>query len=376
MPKKNKIGIITLSASDNCGSLLQAYALKVLLESISDYSVEMINFSTIQSHKMYDIFEKSDLRHVRRLLLKIKYYSNLKSHKRDYCLFREQYLGINCKSEIFPNNLKKIDKLYDVIVAGSDQVWNVSMGDFDNAFFGGWSNKKKIAYAPSLGGHDLNESRCYDDIRKWLNDFYALSVREEKGRNSILQAVPDADVPVVLDPTLAVDESIWKELVGEPIIKKKYIFYYSWAYCDNELNAIVKEEADKMKCDVYVVDAKKWFNKDVAKWNFILFEHSGPLAFLNLMYYAEQCFVQSFHGMIFAYIFKKNFWLLDTHREFEELDTRLRELIMLLHMKERILTPFNYKELELDKEINYVANPKLQEYRKKSVEYLNNALKE
>ena len=56
MPKTSKIGIITLSASDNCGSLLQAYALKVLLEKVSNYSVELINFSTVQSHKAYDIF--------------------------------------------------------------------------------------------------------------------------------------------------------------------------------------------------------------------------------------------------------------------------------------------------------------------------------
>lgn len=50
-----KIGIMTLSASDNCGSLLQAYALKRLLEGMKEHQVEVINFSTEQSHSMYDI---------------------------------------------------------------------------------------------------------------------------------------------------------------------------------------------------------------------------------------------------------------------------------------------------------------------------------
>ena len=51
-----KIGIITLSASDNCGSLLQSYALKKLLSLYG--KVEIINFSSLKSHSLYDIFPK------------------------------------------------------------------------------------------------------------------------------------------------------------------------------------------------------------------------------------------------------------------------------------------------------------------------------
>ena len=50
-----KIGIITLSASDNCGSLLQTYALMNILKE-KGHTVEIIDFSTKISKKMYRIF--------------------------------------------------------------------------------------------------------------------------------------------------------------------------------------------------------------------------------------------------------------------------------------------------------------------------------
>ena len=50
-----KIGIITLSASDNCGSLLQAYALMNILKE-KGHTVEIIDFSTRISKKCIAFF--------------------------------------------------------------------------------------------------------------------------------------------------------------------------------------------------------------------------------------------------------------------------------------------------------------------------------
>ena len=41
-----KIGILTLSASDNCGSLLQAYALQEVIKNRYDCKVEILNLET------------------------------------------------------------------------------------------------------------------------------------------------------------------------------------------------------------------------------------------------------------------------------------------------------------------------------------------
>lgn len=365
-----KIGIITLSASYNCGSMLQSYALKKTLEKYGD--VEIINFSSKASHGMYDIVPKSFLRRLKMVLKNSKLFYELVKETKGYTDFQKKYLEIQGK-EFFAQDLHEIANKYDVVVVGSDQVWNVRMGDFDEAFFAYWTDRKKVAYAPSLGGYDIRESSNSDNIIGWIKQFDALSVREGSGKKC-LDEITGQDVPKVLDPTLLLGEDNWKGMVGEPLIESEYIFYYSWAYCYDELRQIVSDRADKMKLPVYVIDAHKWRNHCAKEDGFILCNEAGPKAFLNLMYYAKECYVESFHGMLFAYMFRKNFWVLDTHEEYEQLDSRLKELIELVNANDRILTKYNIDKVSLDTPIDYKTNVYLDNMRKRSLEYLDGVI--
>ena len=361
-----KIGIITLSASDNCGSLLQTYALKSALKRYGE--VDVINFSSKESHAMYDVPHYRGLKRIR-YRQKIR---TLTKASQDYSLFRQNYIGISGK-EYFIEDLREISHSYDVVVVGSDQVWNVQMWDFSEAFFLGWTNSKKVAYAPSLGGRDLKLSSDFDQIKKWVNEFSFLSVREEAGKQC-LEEVTGREVPKVLDPTLVIDENEWNNIVGKPLIRGEYIFYYTWAYCEDSTSKIVTDTAKRLGLPVYVIDPRKWFYREPEKWGFSLFESSGPYVFLNLMKYAKLCYVESFHGMVFAYIFRKNYWLLDTHENMAELDSRLMEFVNLLGAQNRILTQYNVGEVNQDKPVEYGDNDVLEELKTKSLEYLDKAL--
>lgn len=365
-----KIGIITLSASYNCGSMLQSYALKEILKNYGD--VEIINFSSKASHKLYDIVPKF---YPKRIFLKVrngKLYYELVNEVVAYTEFKAQYLEITGK-ELFAKDLNQISNKYDIVVTGSDQIWNVCMSDFDEAFFAYWTPKKKVAYAPSLGGHDIRENRmCYKYIQ-CINSFDALSVREEVGKRC-LDEITGKDIPKVLDPTLMLDVKTWRNIIGEPLVENNYIFYYSWKYCYNELRQIVSERGRQINAPVYVIDAHKWEKIDVEKCGFILFNGAGPKAFLNLMFYAKECYVESFHGMIFAYLFKKNFWVLDTHESYDQLDSRLKELVELLNIKNRVVTKYNKETVDLGEIMNYGYNSKLERMRRKSKEYLDEVM--
>lgn len=367
-----KIGIITLSASYNCGSMLQSYALKKILERYGD--VEIINFSSQASHQIYDIVPKTLKGKIYTAVSRSGLLSELKKEARAYQNFQRKNLEISGK-EFFLSDLFEIATKYDVIVAGSDQVWNVCMGDFDKGFFCGWTDRKKVAYAPSLGGHDIRESKSADEFIELLKKFDYLSVREEEGKKCI-EEVSGKTVPVVLDPTLLYGEKKWSDLVQKPIIKGNYMFYYSWAYCYEELRNIVRERSKESGMPVYVIDAHKWREHDYRKDGFTLCNVAGPLAFLNLMYYAKECYVESFHGMLFAYMFKKNFWLLDTHQSYEQIDTRLRELIELIGATDRVLTTYNEKNIDMGTPIDYEKiNDRLVETKKlESYNYIEGAL--
>ena len=272
-------------------------------------------------------------------------------------------------------DLRDISDYYDVVVTGSDQVWNVQMQDFSEAFFLGWSNSKKVAYAPSLGGTHLKHSSNFATIKQWLEDFSFLSVREDIGRKC-LEEVTRHEVQKVLDPTLILDEAEWNRIVEEPLIQGDYIFYYSWAYCEDSISQIVADTSKRLGIPVYVIDPRKWISRDPRKWNFKLYESTGPYVFLNLMKYAKRCYVESFHGMVFAYIFRKNYWLLDIHENIEELDTRLMEFVKLLGAQDRILTKFNVFTVDQDEAVEYGNNEILMGLRAESWKYLDLAFGE
>ena len=243
---------------------------------------EIINFSSEASHRMYDIVPRSLVEKIYILRARRKLLKELKIEAEAYNKFQREMLGISGK-EYFAEDLAEVSSKYDVIVAGSDQIWNVCMGDFDEAFFCGWTNSKKVAYAPSLGGHDIKESLNEKQIIEWIKRFDFLSVREEFGKKC-LENILKRDVVKVLDPTLVFGNEKWKTMVDAPFIKGDYIFYYSWAYCDEELRKIISQRSEKTSMPVYVIDAHKWRICNYADDGFILCSKAGPMAFLNLMY--------------------------------------------------------------------------------------------
>lgn len=365
-----KIGIITLSASYNCGSMLQSYALKNILGKFGD--VEIINFSSESSHRQYDIIPTSFWKKMKLECARKGIVRELKDEEKAYIDFQHKFLGILGK-EYFANDLWEIADKYDVVVVGSDQVWNVCMSDFDEAFFCGWTGVKKVAYAPSLGGHDIRESTNSEQIIDWVKKFNWLSVREEVGKKC-LDDILNEDVTKVLDPTLLYGDEMWKSMAGPKKVEGDYIFYYSWAYCYEELNKIVEERSKETGLPVYVIDAHKWKIHSYQEDGFLLFEDAGPLAFLNLMANATECYVESFHGMLFAYMFRRNFWLLDTHKCYEQLDSRLKELVELVGAEDRIVTQYNKLGINFAKDFSYGSNELLELMRQISNKYLEGAL--
>lgn len=364
------IGIITLSASYNCGSLLQCYALKNILKKYGD--VEVINFTSVASKKQYDIIPHSLLSKLKKEFRHLGIVSALKKEKESYNAFQRDYLQL-LGEEYFADDLIGIGDKYDVVVVGSDQVWNVCMSDFDEAFFCDWVKTQRVAYAPSLGGHDIRECEYKDRIISYIKQFDNISVREQMGKQC-LEEVIGKKVKKVLDPTLLLNPSVWQGLTGARLVKQDYIFYYSWAYCNEDLFKIVQNRSRETGLPVYVIDAHKWCSHSCEKFGFTLCREAGPLAFLNLMANAKECYVESFHGMIFAYIFKKNFWLLDTHSKFEAIDARLMELINLMRADSRVLTKDNCDKVNLSENYIYMGNTQLENMKKESLAFLEGAI--
>ncbi|MCM1284183.1 MAG: polysaccharide pyruvyl transferase family protein [Roseburia sp.] len=364
---QKRIGIITLSASDNCGSLLQAFALQQILKERFAYRVEIINLKTKKSARVYDLFTKDFYRHPRKTLFVLMHIRSIWNQKRDYEDFRKQYLDMTHRVYKNISDLKHLKYDYDVIIAGSDQLWNADMLDYDDAFFIPWeTSAKKVAYSVSLGSLQKYDSVKTEHVRKWLKNFDMISVREVTGKQT-LEVLTNKRIEILADPTLLIEPEEWKLLAGGRMISKEYIFYYSWAYSDVSMNKIVQRFAKEKSLDVYVINSSKWRRFRPEKFGFWLYEKSGPIAFINLMLYAKYVFVQSFHGVVFSNILKKRFFFLN---ENIDVDFRADNMLKIFHEENQIIHSWEDMERAMNTNLTYTS----EEYMllvNKSLEYLS-----
>lgn len=366
-----KIGILTLVSADNCGSQLQAFALRYILKEQMHFDAELINFHPAFARRMYKLLHLSYFKHLLNFLCMLP---ALVRQQKSYDLFRKQYLKLESKDKLFDAVAlyNSADK-YRQIIVGSDQVWNVNMADFDEAYFLCGYNGCKVTYAASLGGGEkIIVPEKLKQFKLQINQFQNISVREPQGKG-VLQKLIDNNVRVDVDPTLLVPEEKWIDLAGESIVNGEYIFYYSYNYGDEDLNILVQKAAKKLNLQVYVINASRWVAKNPRKYDFHLAPQEGPLAFLSLMKHAKFVFVQSLHGSIFAYIFKSNFWFLN-NRENDVLDQRSENILNLLGKRDRTIRPNSFEGIDLSKPCVYGENHKLHAEKMKSLEYLKKVI--
>lgn len=365
-----KVGILTLSASDNCGSLLQAYALQKVIAKMG-HDVEIIDFATDVSEKMYRIFHPSYLLNAPKKFFGTFFrYGKVVKQKKDYQLFRENFLKMSTNKYYRENDLKKADGLYDVVICGSDQVWNAYMRDFDKAYLLSWcKNSKRVSYAASFGNQKGRNLGKIFELGLNFDDFWAVSVREKSIAERLKNEL-NKDVSLCLDPTLLIEKSEWLELVDEKQVPKEdYIFYYSYNYEDDIKNKMVSDFAKAKGLPVYVINASRWLDGKEKKFGFIIAEQSGPMAFLNLMSGCKYSLVESFHGTVFSYILQKNFLFLKNNNE-NVLDDRINDLLELIGMKERVLL-LDMRDYESFECINYgIQNDAFLKLKEASKEFI------
>ena len=364
-----KIGILTLSSSDNCGSLLQTYALQKVLE-LRGHNVEIINFKTVKSHKMYRTIHFSYIKKPQMFIGQFLRCNSLIHQRKAYQTFRNSYLNMTPMEYHSNKELSLLDGKYDVVLCGSDQVWNVYMHDFDKSFLLSWCNKSmRVAYAASLG--DQKNGKIADLVAKGLDieAFKVVSVRERSSQKKFLNET-NLKVDLTIDPTLLLKKDEWMKLINKSVLpQEKYIFYYSYNYGNEKKNMMVRNIAKKLGLTVYVINASKWVDGRNREYGFKLFKEAGPIAFLSLMSACEYSLVESFHGCIFAYIFYTKFFFLAVENL---LDDRIEDLLYTLNLKQRVLRyghKITKEQLQEEYEHNSVTLDNLLEH---SNNYLDN----
>ncbi len=298
-----KIGIITFHAAHNFGSMLQAYSLKTTLSKTSECNI--INFRTENQKDIYAVFtRRKGLKYFIKNTYSLFFVFSLKKKHKAFEEFLRKKL--ECGDEI--KNSEQINKMnFDKVVAGSDQIWNVSANDFEWLYFLEGVNVPKIAYAPSCGPSFV-ESSEENRLRADLSDFSAISVRDNATKEFV-ENNSNKKATIVCDPVLLLDRENWKELADESTMKlpQKYIFFYTLD-CSKRMKKIVKEISKALNMPIVTphnTNQHDLFMSAKKKLD------SGPIDFLKMVRDAEVVVTSSFHAMIFSIIFAKQFYIID-----------------------------------------------------------------
>ena len=351
-----KIGIITFHNSYNCGSMLESYAMQEIIKKYANVPVEIIDFSNAGQKRLYNAwFKNNSIKNIIKNVLLIPAHKKIVNNNSKYEMFKKKNFNLS-KEYTRLEDLE--DKEYIMVISGSDQIWNITIDDSDDAYFLPWvKNAKKVAYAPSFGAKRIQDYTAESEkYKNYLNSYDALSIRENNGRKWIKELI-GKDVPVLIDPTLLLSSEEYDKLVSTDLtVNGKYIFFY----CpDFNLNICkyVKNISKKYHLKVITWSTKSYYINFIKRFGFELAEYENPSAYLYYIKNAELVITTSFHGTIFSTIYRKNFITVKNGGMYGK-DDRVITLLSQLDMLDRLI-PYKF-----DEDFNYLANINYDNYER------------
>lgn len=337
-----KIGIITFHSAHNYGAVLQAWSLQKYLRQ-QGHEAEIINLRLPVIDNLYRLTYKSN-KHVCNIDIVNKFVNHSLYQLR--CVYhcwknpgkREKYT----KFERFINKelpvtreflsydeLMAANLQYDALIAGSDQIWNgTMMKDISPAYFLQFANRDalRISYAASIGTDKIPEE--YQMIfDRYLRDFDAISVREKKAKEQVMNHT-EKEVRVVSDPTFLLQKEDFEKIAKKSRFSGKYIYVHNvhLKRYDDALYGVAEELQRRLGIPVVHNWKKKIFANEKGHFT------GGIEEFLGIISGAEYIVTNSFHCTVFAIIFHKNFITVPHYLHPDRMKNLLEELGISEHL--------------------------------------------
>jgi hypothetical protein len=374
-----KIGILTYHFSNNYGALFQAYGLKNFLTELG-HDVNFVNYhpdhiETGGDLNINNIFKKSGLKviYLKLTSLKEKYFGN-KNIKEGFYNFRKDFLGIKGKEYKTLLDIEKAKLEYDILICGSDQIWNPSEHfGVDPVYFLDFNtiSKKiiKISYAPSFGKSNLDE-KYYAQLKKLVNRLDYISVREKSGVD-ILKQLTKKDISLVPDPTVLISD--YKKIMKKyDDIADDYIFCYYLRSREN-IGEVSEYIAQQFKYKIYSPhnSHRRW--KEIGET-----VYPCPRQWLDLLFNSKIVITNSFHGTMLSILLNKPFIVVGIAGEKAKYNERVQNLLSQCGLEHRLINEFNKTKInQLKKtEINWAeVNEKISDMKKSGETFLTESLK-
>lgn len=303
-----EIGILTITPNVGFGGIMQAFALQKVIKELSGGEVEVINYSqkfSLKQRVAYFVRNLKD-RIIKGSFTKLSPEGEFRYRTTNTRPFIEKHIRMSKRVTVGKSFSDYVNKKYDVVIVGSDQVWRPKyvLSIYDYFFEGINPSIRKIAYAASLGVCEwefspVETERC----SVLLRNFDFISVREKSAVELINSHLrPIIEVNWVLDPTLLLTKDVYRKLIEERCLKEKYLFTYILD-SNKQKEDIVKLIGIKLGISVEA------FSTCGENYSLPLKDRVAPKVedWLQGIYYSDFVVTDSFHGCVFSIIFNKPF---------------------------------------------------------------------
>lgn len=315
--QKMKIAILSMQRIVNFGSVLQAYSLRGMIQSLTDLPVVFLDIdegNVLESQK--SIRESVDYEQPaayppgiwqkgkRWLIARLSAYN-----KRLIRTFMSEELKLDAQNS---------QQNYDLVAVGSDEVFNHARGI--NLQLHGQVPQAKtvISYAAACGSASAEDILPEDveRVKRAMSCFQAVSVRDS-ATQAYAAKLYDGKIERHLDPVLVGD--LYRR-EHRRVFLKKYLLVYAYGQrirTREEIDAIRNYAKAHGLKTVAMGGSQFWCD---------LYLPASPMRMLDYFYHADAVVTDTFHGVVFSVINHKPFAVILRKTNQNKLDGLLADL--------------------------------------------------
>lgn len=367
-----KIGLITFCNHEikvNYGQVLQAYALSKYLERMG-YKVKIINYRAPYKEERgiwFNLFRKTFLYEELYKCVKNKGNYSIRNYKFYRFIKSKTKITRPCYCE--KDVIKELSDC-DILMAGSDQIWNIEHFDKIRLLDIG-IDIHRVSYASSGVFLDTDEvQRVYFEMKESWQKIDKISVRELIGKK-IIEKYTNKNVECVADPVLLLDRNHWEDIGKGKEGKYLFCYFLGDMRCYMHIIQYIKKTMNLE--NIICIDVG---NNNVIMGKDVAIKKAGPEEFVGLLAGATYVCTDSYHGTLFSLIFEKQFCIMKRKQSYINSYSSIeRWKILFEEFKLGTRWIANINEFEQLAEIDYEdINENMEKFRIKSKEYLKLAM--
>lgn len=290
-----RCGMLTMHRTTNFGSCLQTYGLYRAIEKCG-VEYDLIDYRCPAIERREGV-APSKIISVKELIKQIIYqpvtdrkYKNIMSFLTGKVRMSRTYT---------PETIVDANDDYDTFLIGSDIVWGTDITENDYNYFLEFAgeNKNKLAFASSVGSYGLQDSEIKGEL---LSKFNQIAVREKAAADWVY-AISGKKADWVCDPTMLLTDEEWNEIIKPKVYKSDYVLVY---FTDDKGKSLEDAKAYAHKHGLKV----KCINYGIRPIKGVQSVRPATLSeFVGLIRSARFVCTASYHGMLFALYYHKDF---------------------------------------------------------------------